>query len=256
MQRRSMLIALLLTLISAPVTAKSNIPPTGPGQVVLVVNVMEPELTNSHLGATAFTNYQKKIQNDWDLPATVERRADELLTDAGYRVVKASLPDEWLRMIRNRKHVKMGWSSARLSPEFAKWLESEMSVQGATVALILGTHSRPFAFNVPVSYEGYGVMSMHGKKPKHAHLFANVYASVISGQPLGFAQETRFNDSECRKVLPSANIAVDTFENLSAQLLAPYRETIETLAAWRLKQDLVTAGLIPGPIEKCIVAIG
>lgn len=256
MQKILVLIALLLTATAVPVAAKSNIPPTDSGQVVLVVNALEPDLTNAHLGATAFTNYQKNIQNHWSLPATLERHAGELLTGAGYRVVSASVPNDRLQMIRDRKHIRMGWSNARLNPDFATWLGSEMAVQGAIVAIILGTHSRPFAFNVPGTYEGYGVMSMHGKKPKHAYLFANVYAAVISGQPLGFAQETKFNDSNCRTVLPSAEIAVDSFENLSAELLAPYRQAIEALAERRLKLDLVSSGLIPGKIEKCIVAPG
>ncbi|MCI4566498.1 hypothetical protein [Lysobacter sp. CFH 32150] len=253
--KSSLLIAFLLALIAAPAAGKSNIPPTDAGQIVLLVNALEPELTHTHLGVTAFTNYENKIPNDWKLSATIEGRARELLTGTGYRVVVASVPDEQLQMIRSRRHVKMGWSSARPSPDFAKWLEAEMSAQGATVAIILGTYRRKFAFNVPVSYEGYGVMSMHGKTPKHAYLFANVYASVFSGEPLGIAEGASFNESDCRAILKPNEIAVDSFESLSADLLAPYRQTIEALAGQRLKQDLTASGLIAGEVEKCTVPI-
>lgn len=219
---------------------------------VLLINVMESDLTHSHLGVTAFTNYQNALPNDWNLPGWTGERASSILAEAGWEVVAIQPPDERAKAIRDNRYIKTGWTKSRLEAGFGQWLDGEMKANRASSALILRTVERRFPPDLPVFYSGYGVMSMHGKIPKRAFLFANVAAVPIAADTFEVGRGVRWRDSDCRVRLDPTEIAVDSYENLTATHLAPYREEIQSLMETRLRQDLIAASLLPGEVESCV----
>lgn len=222
-------------------------------EVVLLLNVLGPEITNSHLGLTAFTNYENKLANDWNIPGLAAGQLENILSEGTYRAVTIDVPKERLAAIQNGKYIKTGWSSFKLEPGFASWIWAEMDKAGASKALILHDYARKYSFDTPVSYSGFGVMSLAGKVPKHAFLHGNVGVRVIDRGPGPINFGPNMGDTDCRVKFDASSIKVDDFEHLTAGDLAPFREKIESIIEMRVRQDLTYAKLIPGDLVKCKV---
>ena len=246
------LLPILLLLASGGSLAQESVKqPDADAKVVLLLNVVEADVTNSHLGTTIFTNYEKKLGNDWNVHEWTGQRVAELFSEGGYRVVTLKVPEDRVEAIRSYKYVKTGWSAFKLEPGFANWLWAEMDRAGATHAFVLQDFAKQFAFDVPVKYSGYGVMSLHGKKPKRAFLYANVGSHFIMRGQAELPKGVRAGDADCRLALDVSEIQVQDFEELTANDLLPYREKIQGLIEKRIRQDLTFAKAIPGDFVKC-----
>ena len=223
---------------------------------ILLINVLEPELTHSHLGVTAFTNYENSLPNDWGLASWAEQRVVSLLSNSGKRVVVIEAPEARANAIRNYKYAKTGWTKTKLEPDFAQWLAGEMAASDASSALILRSVQRRFPPDLPVFYSGYGVMSMHGKVPKRAFLFANVVLVPVAGDTFELGQGVLRRDSDCRERFDPTEIRIESYENLTAGNVEPFKDRIKGLFEKRIRQDLIAAALLPGELEKCTVDDG
>ena len=253
------LCAFVALLLAVPFAVASQGDETGveeQSDTILLINILEPELTHSHLGVTVFTNYENRLLNDWELAPWAEQRVVSLLSDVGKRVVVIDAPEERANAIRTYKYAKTGWTKTRLEPGFAQWLAGEMAANDASSALILRSARRRFPPDLPVFYSGYGVMSMHGEVPKRPFLFANVVLVPIAGDTFELTQGVLQRDSDCRERFDPTEIRIESYENLSAGDVEPFKDRIKGLFEKRIRQDLIAAGLLPGEFEKCTVENG
>lgn len=223
----------------------------GDGKTILIVNAMPSEISNWHLGLTIFSNYDKKLENDWGVPARTEARLVSRLESAGYRVVHLDLADDRADEIRRGDYIKAGWSKLKLAPTFAAWLWSEMDKAGVDEALVLSTYSRKFDFNVPASYAGYGVVSTAGKIPVRAYLFANVSLRRLHRGQVELPARAKPLDMDCRIDFDPKSLGVSDYSNLSAADLASLRSPLEGMINKILEQEIVAVGLTAGEPERC-----
>ncbi|HRN63117.1 MAG TPA: hypothetical protein PLF73_11710 [Luteimonas sp.] len=249
-------VALMFATSSVIAAEDDAIVETGEADAILLINVLEPELTHSHLGVTAFTNYENKLPNDWRLDSWAEQLVVTLLSDAGKRVAVIEAPEDRAEAIRNYKYAKTGWTKTRLEPGFAGWLKGEMEANEASSALIVRSMQRRFPPDLPVFYSGYGVMSMHGNAPKRAFLFASVSVVSIAGDTFELGQGVLLRDSDCRERFDPGEISIESYKDLAPEHIEPYRERIKALMERRVRQSLTSAGLLPGEVEKCVVENG
>ena len=248
----SRILAVVALLFASWVVSAQPAPQAvGDDKTVLLLNVIESDVTNSHLGVTIFSNYEKKLANDWDIPGWASQQVTELFRQGGYRVVALAVPEDRVAAIRSYKHTRTGWSKFKLEPGFASWLWAEMDKAGAGHAFILQDFAKQYAFDVPVKYSGYGVVSLHGKQPRQAFLYANIGSHFVTRGQVELPNGVRNGDADCRIKFDPSEIAVDDYEQLAVSDLVPYREKIESIILRRIRQDLTFARLIPGAFEKC-----
>ncbi|MEF9977780.1 MAG: hypothetical protein RR969_01470 [Thermomonas sp.] len=249
----SRILAVVALLLASCVVSAQQLAPQAAAddKTVLLLNVIESDVTNSHLGVTVFSNYEKKLANDWDIPGWASQQVTDLFQQGGYRVIALAVPADRVAAIRSYKHTKTGWSKFKLEPGFASWLWSEMDKAGAAHAFILQNFAKQYAYDVPVKYSGYGVLSLHGKQPRQAFLYANIGSHFVSRGQAELPNGVRNGDADCRIKFDPAAIAVDDYERLAIVDLLPYRERIQSIILRRIRQDLTFAKLIPGDFEKC-----
>src|SRR5690606_3497578 len=107
----------------------------GPEQRVLVVNLVEPELTQSHLGLTAFSTSERKIDNDWAMGAYAMESVSTLLAAAGYESLPASTEGRPDKVFKNPMAT---WSAKpAFQKDFASWLKAAMQETDAAHAVVL-----------------------------------------------------------------------------------------------------------------------
>ena len=104
----------------------------GPVQRVLVVNLVEPELTQSHLGLTAFSTSERKIDNDWAMGVYAMESLATLLAAAGYESLPASTEGRPDKVLKNPMAT---WSAKpAFQKDFASWLKAAMEETDAAHA--------------------------------------------------------------------------------------------------------------------------
>lgn len=226
---------------------------SGEAETYLLLNVLEDHLTHSHLGVTAFTNYEKTLENEWGLSAWSAGRLSALLEEQGKKVVEIELPEARREQLLQGDYVKGGWTKVRLEAAFDEWLSAQVKAHGARGALVLRSTSKRFPPDLPAFYSGYGVMTMHGKMPKRAFLFANVIVQTIAGTPLLPLEGVRPRDSDCRSRFDPATVPIESYENLAATDLAPFKAELQELIEVRVRQDLTAANILPGEVDRCVV---
>lgn len=221
------------------------------GGRILLLNVVPTTLANEHLGVTVFGNFSEQIENDWDVHGLAERTVTARLQGKGYTVIPLTVEQTgfdparmWLR--ETADSVGGPFRRERM------WLvQRALAANDAAAIVVLGAYSRSFGPNISVSYSGYGISSGWGAKPDNATLFAAVGATVMSGNPVIVNASATMTDSDCRRMISTEGLSVDSLKRLTAADLAPHRAVIEGFVVQRLEQDLIASGLVDGTAEPC-----
>lgn len=240
----------MLLLPWAHSAAQEPVPISGIDVVnkVLLVNLIEPELTHSHIAYTMLGTYENKISNDWGLDRRLNELVRKSLEDEGHVVQEFQLTDELTKEVLKSGFLTPGGRGVR--SQVIPLLAAQIEQAGAGTMVVLRTYATPLPLMI-VNNSGYGLLTMHGQKTGFAFLYANVAAEVIRGKPSVVAPRPKPKKSECKLHFKPSEIHVDSFEAIQAADLAPYRSAIETLAEQRLLQDLILAGLVKGEFRAC-----
>lgn len=215
---------------------------------ILLINLIEPELTHSHVGYTAFGTYENKISNDWGLSQRLEDRVKESLEYEGYTVQQIQLPEDLAEEVLKSSFLTL--EDRGIRARALPLLEAEMEHADADIVVVL----RTYAATLPATFTknaGYGLLTMHGQKVGLAFLYANVAAEVIRGRPVSALPRPRPRESECKLYFKTSEIQLDSFKSMQASDLLPYRSAIEMLAQERMQQDLTFSKLLRGEFKPC-----
>ena len=222
-----------------------------PAKRVLIVNLIGPELTQSHLGITAFSTSERKIQNDWAIDVYAGDVLSSLLAGAGYESVPGSIEGRPERVLKNPM---TSWSGKpAFQHEFAAWLQGAMTETNAAHAVVLQTYGRAWGPSTYAEYSGYGIGSTMGESPKHVWVYANVRALVVTDANSKPLASTRLRDSDCRVAIDVVTLPDGHFNQWTAEALKPYEATLRAVVERRLRQDLASAGLTNEFVEPCRV---
>ena len=243
---------LMLLLPWAHSAAQEPVPVSGidAADKVLLVNLIEPELTHSHLTNTMFGTYENKVSNDWGLDRSLNDMVRKSLEGEGHVVQEFQLTDELSKEVLKSSFLSTPPGGRGVRSQVVPLLAAQMEQAGASTMVVLRTYATPLPLMI-VNNSGYGLLTMHGQKTGFAFLYANVAAEVIHGKPPVVAPRPKPKKSECKLHFKPSEIHVDSFKEIQAADLVPYRSAIETLAEERLLQDLMLAGLVKGEFRAC-----
>lgn len=250
------MIAILSMLLVAPFVQAQSVDQCAgsAGKVVLLVNLVEPQATHSHLGVTAFSTSDRRLEGEWGFDRIVAETATRMLEEAGHRVIPAGQQSMPADRLGSTWFPESGLAKPKLRPEFVAWMKAERDQAGGEAVVLLRTYGRPYGPMINAYYTGYGVMSIHDDPPKHVFLFANVLANVLSGDSFVPEKIAKFRDNDCRERIDATSLGTMSFKTWSADTFKAYLPGIATLAGKRIRQDLTAAGLIPGVVERCALA--
>lgn len=238
----------VLALLAAVASPMAGAQPAS-GKRVLVVNLIEPELTLSHLGFSAFTTSERKLENDWSIDAHAMDVVTRLLAGAGYEAVTVESKARPEKVLKHELATLSG--KPTLTREFAAWLRGAMESVDTEQAIVLQTYGREWSPMTYAEYSGYGFNSTMGDPPKHVWIFANVRALVAPRATLKLAKGMSPRDSDCRVEIDARGIAGGSMKAWTVQAFKPHQEALRGLVERRLRQDLASAGLLAGPAERC-----
>jgi hypothetical protein len=247
------LAVLLSAVIVVPVTVWAGKPSLLPPQTVLLINGIDAELSHSHMGVTAFSTSDRKIDNDWNMPEAYTSAAERMLTEAGHMVRRVEPPIEMFKALGDATFMKTGWSDhARVRPQYANWFKAEMVRHGATVVIVLWAHRQ--WLGQPGSgptYQGYGFFSSLGDPPLTAALHANIGVIAVSGEKLVQLPTPSAVRSRCYLKLPFESLGKSSVKDVSAAELLPHREALIGIGERSIHVGFEVAGLIAAPAPGC-----
>ena len=147
-----------------------------------IVSLLEPEVTNVHLGLTVFGNYNNRLSNDWHLDGFAYASAKALLEKANWTVADVKLDDRQLEAIRSDDdQTDLNYSG--LTRDWVAKYRQIIAANHIAALVILRDRHQNAGQNGVLPYRGYGVMSPMGRKPDLSFVFTTSYADVIAGDP-------------------------------------------------------------------------
>jgi len=212
-----------------------------PAARIGVVNALDPELSNVHLGVTVFTTYSKKLFNDWHLDRQAEASVTSGLRSAGYEVIPVSIDRHDREAIRAENDIDDDAASG-LQTAWANSYRSLMTGENRLEAIVV-LRERILPMTVkgsPNTFSGYGISSVHGKIPKSAHFFVTATAEVIGGDP----PHRSVDLCSGWQPLDTTRVAVEDFADISAADLNFLRPEMELMLVRKLRFDLANSGLV------------
>lgn len=202
------------------------------GARVGVVSLLQPEITNFHLGFTAFTNFNKRLPNDWNLDQSALTFVKSSLKGAGYEVVDVRLTEQMASGIVKEED----WSDQNYSGLDKEWAVNyrDLIAENHLDALVVLREKILYMGDGRYTYHGFGVFSAHV-----AELFASTTADVISGDP----PHRSIDQCVTGKLFEKTRVPVDVSDMQPADV--PWmKPELEALIQQKLAFDLGTSGLI------------
>lgn len=210
------------------------------GATIGILSTLQSELTNAHVGVTAFTTFNKRLANDWKLDETGLRDARSLLQSAGYRLVdiplSADLRDA-LRREEDRSSLNDSGLDGRWSARYAEILHDN-HLDALVVLREEIQRDRPESSN---GWHGYGLFSGN-----IAELFVTATADVIAGSPI----HRTIAWCVVGRRIDKARIAIEDWADIRPSDVPWMREELEVLMREKLEFELASSGLIASA-QKC-----
>lgn len=130
----------LLVLSALALAACATTSPVPKGPVVAnrvgLVNLVQPQLTHSHVGVTIFGNEAKRVEpQQLRAPEYLARKLDEALQARGVELVPVELPAGLVEAKNGL--VSMGWNAYRVREEYAAALRELMQSRGLDVLWVV-----------------------------------------------------------------------------------------------------------------------
>lgn len=219
------------------------------GSTVVLINAMEPGMTNAHMGFTVFEKYEEIIENDWNIPAYTEEFVRDQLSSHGYHLVSIKVDKEKLAQLKDGAYLAPGHNNFRIRSESSGWLQETLNSNGGAALIVLRNFRRNFGTSSTM-YGGYGIVTL-GIKSENAALYANVRADVFSGDPLINMDGVSLWNRHCTIGMTTESFNVDDLRTLDANDLLPYRDELEGIIRTRITQDLTASGLMSGTVVRC-----
>jgi hypothetical protein len=166
---------LVLSLLALAACATTSPVPTGPVMAnrVGLVNLVQPQLTHSHVGVTMFGNEAKRVEpQQLRAPEYLAQKLGEALQARGVELVPVELPPELAEA--GERFVSMRWSTYSVREEYAAALRELMQSRGLDVLWVVESS----AWQDPIGQstvivEGHGLYTRRvlGDDLPHAYAF-------------------------------------------------------------------------------------
>lgn len=175
MRAHSLLMACLFPIGSTPLAASDT-------ERLAVVFDLSPKVTNHHVGVTAFGNFEKHLDNDWQLDAKVRDEVQRALESLGVDYV---IVEEYDREGMLGNACFGGWSG-NMKDDCRQRLEPMLAANGATRLLDVSMGSGNFRNVAPNNAFGMGLYTRGTDRPNiatpYTFLFFQLYDA--EGKPL------------------------------------------------------------------------
>jgi hypothetical protein len=204
------------------------------GARVGVVSVVEPQLTNTHVGFTVFTSFNKRLVNDWGLDRAALSDVTALLHQDGYEVVSVSIDDNLVRGIREEND----WSDLNYSGLDKNWsatYQKLMADNRLSALVILREEIMHGGKDGRYDYHGFGIFS-----GSRAELFVSVAADVISGDP----PHRSIASCIAAPLFDKKRVPVEDFGDIKIDDILWAKPELESLLKKKLEFDLASSGLL------------
>ncbi|MBE5317239.1 MAG: hypothetical protein H4O13_17740 [Xanthomonadales bacterium] len=166
---------LVLSLLALAACATTSPVPTGPVMAnrVGLVNLVQPQLTHSHVGVTMFGNEAKRAEpQQLRAPEYLAQRLGEALQARGVELVPVELPRELAEA--EKSLIYMPWDTHRVREEYEPALRELMQSRGLDVLWVVESS----AWQDPIGQstvivEGHGLYTRRvlGDDLPHAYAF-------------------------------------------------------------------------------------
>lgn len=248
---RSRLVLLMLAAIGLAGCATKSNPRAAPaaGSRIVVINTLEAAVTNAHMGATVFGNYNEPVFNDWDIPAAMDAYVADLFRAEGSEVVNVVPDPDRLERLRERAHLSMGWSELHLVPAYAEWFQDLADRHQASAVVVLRSIDLEIVPGSVARFGGYGIVSYMGFKPDRAFLFSLAIADVLAGKPLVLTESA--GPGNCRKGISTKSMRVSNLKDLTVVDLEPFRRDLSALVERSIGHSISSSGLIRQEVVPC-----
>lgn len=220
-------------------------PAAGDGGRLAVVFDVSPQVTNHHVGVTAFGNFETRLDNDWGLDARVR---DDVLRALGALGVDHVVVDDFDREVILGNACFGGWSGDMKDACSARY-QSLLKAHGATRMLDVATGSGTFRGVGPNPAYGIGLYTRGSDRPNIAIPFVFLYFQTYdgSGNPLKLS-----NPHHCG-VGPSENRSPwqKTIGAQTVDDLAWLRPRLEKMIRINVTNAMSRLGFSGDPPPKC-----
>jgi hypothetical protein len=230
------------------------------GARIGILNVLEPQMTHSHVGSLRFDGFTTSHEVDWDIPGYMNRAIGDNLKARGNDILvplAANAAEEWRQSTANAIIRAANWripSDLRTFLEKAA-LENRLDAIVSVSSYNSGLQRQESCFsigNTAVATQGYGLFTwtrvlsgFSSRVPfgqNTAAPYANIMVAVFQTQPAALAA---FGLAPCsRSSLPEFPWWGDTHA-LSPTLIQQLRPYVEALSAEAAQTGLRNAGLLP-----------
>lgn len=244
LKRACLLCVILLLLIGCATTPRPalNLPNNS---TVGIINLIDNEATHTHIGTTAFNNFEKKYPVSWDFPQKIEKELTNIIkSSTGYNVI--SIQPSKIISENESKLIDMTWN-LKINSELVPEIKNIMQQNKVDVLLIIRDFKGEDYFTGTGKYlKNYGLFTRSFLVLKSSYAYA--YSNILGfyGNPPQYVGGAWLNEHALLKdfKFPSNLKALDIDEFNS---LSPFvTNKIPEFAA----EALDRTGLKPIEIEK------
>lgn len=230
------------------VMAAVSLPSTTPGTVksVAIVNEIATDAMHTHIGITAFGNFEHVMPNDWGIPSFTEQAIRDTLQEHDITATSITLDAADHDLILGGQCYSK-WNG-RFKEECQERFRALLDRLHVDALITLSDYeTRDMYTDSPNRVKGYGVFSRGGKRPKLSLVYAHIAMGIVGGNPTQPLRGAGCTSTEMESGRPWPKDA----EALTLEDLAWARPVLEGLVKRRVHDSLVASGLIAGTFEEC-----
>jgi hypothetical protein len=206
---------------------------------------LSPQVTNHHVGVTAFGNFEQRLDNDWGLDARVRQEVEKTLTAAGIDYVIVDSSD---RAGVLGPGCFGGWSGA-MKKECAARFSALLDRIGAHRLLDVATGAGSFRAVGPTPAYGMGLFTRGTERPNMAIPYVFLYFQLYDakGKSVGLSNPHHCGVGKDENRSPwSRTIDAQTIEDL-----AWLRPILERMIEVNVVNAVARLKLVKRPAPKC-----